>query len=124
MFECKAEVLAPANDSELRPGFTARIRIPLRTNADACIVPEESIRATERGFIAFVPVVGPGRDGKTEWLARAVPLELGFRSPGWVEVRAGLAPGQLLVRRGAEALEDGTPIRFSESDLQETTPNR
>jgi multidrug efflux system membrane fusion protein len=114
MFECKAEVIAPGNDLELRPGFSARIRFPLESNPNACVVPEEAIRATERGFIAFEPVQSIGRDGQLEWIARARPLELGFRSPGWVEVRKGLVPGQWIVQRGAEALENGTPIRFGE----------
>jgi hypothetical protein len=94
------------------PGFTAKIRYPLRSNPEACIVPEEAVRASERGFIAFVPVQQTREDGKAEWIARARTLELGFRAAGWVEVRQGLTPGEWLVRRGAEALEDGTPIRF------------
>lgn len=115
MFECKAEVDLRnlPKDVELRPGYTARIRVPLKSNSRACVVPEEAVRANERGFIAFVPVERVGRDGK-EWIAEARELELGYRSPGWVEVRKGIEPGQWLVRRGSEALENGTPIRFNE----------
>src|SRR5262249_55105996 len=43
MFECKAEVTSAASDIELRPGFTARIRVPLQSNPNACVVPEESV---------------------------------------------------------------------------------
>lgn len=114
MFECKAEVETTNLDVELRPGYTARIRAPIRSNPRACVIPEEAVRASERGFIAFVPVLNTGRDGMPEWIARAVTLDPGFRSPGWVEVRNGIDPGQWIVRRGAEALEDGTPIRFVE----------
>lgn len=116
MFECKAEIDLTGVDLELRPGFTARIRVPLKSNANACVVPEESVRASERGFIAFVPVEQKGRDGQTEWVARTRTLELGYRSPGWVEVRQGIIPGEWIVRRGAEALEDKTPIRFKMAD--------
>src|SRR5262249_12062755 len=122
MFEVKAEILIngklfglhpdKALRDELRPGYTAKIRFPLRSNPDAVIVPEEAVRASERGFLAFVPVKQVRKDGKEEWLVQARPLNLGYRADGWVEVRQGLAPGELLVRRGAEALEDGTPIRF------------
>lgn len=114
MFECKAEIDTRGLDVELRPGYTARIRLPFHGNSHACVVPEEAVRASERGFIAFTPVQQTGRDGKPEWIARQCTLELGFRSPGWVEVRQGLQPGQWIIRRGAEALEDGTPIRFTE----------
>ncbi len=103
-----------AFDPKLWPGFTAKIRFPLRSNPNACVVPEEAVRASERGFIAFVPMQQSREDGQQEWVARARTLELGFRAEGWVEVRQGLNPGAWLVRRGAEALEDGTPIRFAE----------
>src|SRR5262245_29071643 len=124
MFECKAEVNIAGCEAELRPGFTARIRLPLQSKADACVIHEESVRATERGFIAFEPVERQGRDGHPEWIARARPVELGFRAPGWVEVRHGILPGYWIVQRGAESLEDGTPIKFSESDLQRLLSNR
>src|SRR5262249_43075069 len=99
-------------DPELRPGNTARIRFPMQSHPRACVVPEEPIRASERGFIAFVPVQQQREDGKVEWVVRARTVELGLRTPGWIEVREGLNPGELIVRRGAEALEDGTPVRF------------
>src|SRR5205085_1272942 len=75
MFEAKAEVLGwvppavpppgqqpagkveledPALDQDLRPGLTAKIRFPMRSNPNAVVVPEEAVRASERGWIAFV----------------------------------------------------------------------
>ncbi len=119
MFECKAEVDARQQDVELKPGFSARIRVPLHGNPSACVVPEESVRASERGFIAFVPEQRAGRDGKEEWVARAREVKLGFRAPGSVEVLQGVAPGEWLVRRGAESLEDGTPISIPDAQLQQ-----
>lgn len=100
------------SDTKLWPGFTAKIRFPLRSNPNASVIPEEAVRASERGFIAFVPKKQIREDGQTEWIAKARTLELGFRAEGWVEVRNGLDFGESVVRRGAEALEDGTPIRF------------
>ena len=119
MFECKAEVDLRQLDVELSPGDMARIRFPIRTNPNATIIPEESVRATERGFVVFEPVQRLGRNGETEWIAKARTVERGASSEGWVEVRHGVAPGQWIVRRGAEALEDGTPIRIPESQLLE-----
>jgi multidrug efflux system membrane fusion protein len=115
MFEFKADLDVRALGVELKPGFTARIRIPLSSSPDACVIPEEAVRASERGFIAFVPTERRSRDGMTEWVAKARTLDLGYRSPGWVEVRHGISPGELIVRRGAEALEDGTPIKFPDA---------
>lgn len=112
MFECKAEVNARLLDVDIKPGLTAQIRVPLRSNPRAIVVPEESVRASERGFIAFVPQKRIGKDGQEEWFAKERPVDLGYRSPGWVEVLKGVAPGESVVRKGAEALEEGTPIQF------------
>jgi multidrug efflux system membrane fusion protein len=112
MFECKAEVNARELDAHLEPGMTAQIRVPLRGNPNACVVPEESVRVSEKGWIAFVPEARPGKDGQTEWFARAREVKPGFRSPGWVEILQGIKPGESLVRKGADALEDNTPIQF------------
>lgn len=98
---------------KLWPGFTAKIRFPLRSSPNAAVIPEEAIRHTEKGYVVFVPEERRREDGKSDWIARARLLDLGFRGDGWVEVRRGLAVGERLVVRGAEALEDGTPIRFS-----------
>ncbi len=95
------------------PGLTAKIFFNLKSNPKALVVPEEAVRASERGFIAFVPEKKIKDDGTSEWIARARTLELGFRTEGWVEVRQGLGVQDWIVRRGAEALEDGTPIRFN-----------
>src|SRR5262249_16775628 len=124
MFEFKAEVQTQGLDVELRPGYTAKIRVPLRSTADACVVPEESVRASERGFIAFVPFARPGGHGQTDWVAKARTLELGYRAPGWVEVRQGINPGDWIVRKGAEALEDGTPIYIPDAQLRAMNSTR
>lgn len=114
MFEIKAEIDPRSiGIRDLYPGYSAKIRIPVQTTDDAMIVPEEAVRATERGFIVFEPTLRTNRDGQSEWVARPRRVEVGVRSPGWVEVRSGLSPKQWIVRRGAEALEDGTPLRFS-----------
>ena len=118
MFECKAEIDRRGLNAELSPGDMARIRLPIKTNPSATIIPEESVRATERGFVVFEPVQRVGRNGETEWIARARTVDRGASSEGWVEVREGVGVGQWIVRRGAEALEDGTPIRIPESQLE------
>jgi multidrug efflux system membrane fusion protein len=113
MFEFKAEVDTRHAPVELRPGYTAQIRIPVRSNPDAVVIPEEAVRASEQGFIAFVPDQREGKDGKSEQIARRRALEVGFRAPGWVEVRRGIAAGEMIIRRGAESLEEGTPIQVA-----------
>lgn len=112
MFESKSEIFSSSLET-MQPGYTARIRFPLRTSEEACVIPEEAVRPNERGFVAFVPEQRTSKSGQPEWFARARILELGYREPGWVEVKNGLRPGEMVVRRGSEALEDGTPIQFA-----------
>jgi RND family efflux transporter MFP subunit len=119
MFECKAEVNFKAGDVELKPGFTARVRLPILSDLTACVVPEEAVRWGERGEVAFEPEMQRTPEGEYEWVARVRPLRLGYRAPGFVEVRHGVAPGHWVVRRGAEALDDGTPIKFPDEQLRE-----
>jgi multidrug efflux system membrane fusion protein len=118
MFECKAEVPPHAGGGDLRPGYTAKIRCPLPGNPSSLVIPEEAVRASERGFIAFRPKPVKGRDGTVEYVAQAVTLELGSRRPGYVEVLHGLRAGEWIVRKGAESLEENTPLAISEGDLR------
>jgi multidrug efflux system membrane fusion protein len=110
MFECKAEVMNP--DAEMKPGLFARVQITTDQHKSASVIPEVCVRASERGFVAFVPELKMNSDGKSMWIASSRQLELGLRRPGFVEVLAGVRPGEQVVTRGAEALEDGTPIEF------------
>lgn len=88
--------------AELRPGAFAEIDIPVGSAAEAPVIPQTAIRPTDRGFLAFVVEEG---------VARERLLELGLRTAdGRVEVRRGLAPGERLVVRGAEALREGAAV--------------
>jgi multidrug efflux system membrane fusion protein len=86
----------------LRPGQFAEVVVPV-DRAERPVVPETAIRPSERGFLAYVVEADT---------ARVRILKLGMRTAdGRVEVREGLAPGETLVVRGAEALRDGAAVR-------------
>jgi RND family efflux transporter MFP subunit len=148
MFECKAEVPLSGLSAELRPGYSAKIRCPLPGNEKSLVVPEECMRSSERGWIVFRPRPETDDHGKRQvddqgrllWVAEAVTVEPGIRQPGTVEVTQAsaarsegsdkLRPGKVevlknlnladwIVRRGAEALEDGTPIVFDNKTAEE-----
>jgi RND family efflux transporter MFP subunit len=118
MFEIKGQIDTRFLPVQLLPNYSATIDLPLASSPDACVVPEEAVRSTERGYVAYEPVERPGPDGKPEYVARLVPVEIGYRAPGWVEVRTGLRGGQWIVRRGADALEDGSPLRIPEDQVR------
>jgi membrane fusion protein (multidrug efflux system) len=110
MFECKAEI--PEPDPDMKPGLFARVQIATEQHTGAVVVPEESVRAGEQGFVVYVAESSDARDGKASGVARVRPVQLGFRRPGFVEVLAGITAEDRVVTRGSESLEDGTPIEY------------
>jgi len=105
---------------ELRPGAFAEVEVPVGGTMPRPVIPQTAIRPSDRGFLAFVV---------EEETARERVLELGLRTAdGRVEVRSGLAAGERLVVRGAEALRDGAkvvlerPAGGAPSPAREATP--
>jgi multidrug efflux system membrane fusion protein len=104
MVDVTAHVINP-NRPELRPGAFARVTVPIGAMREAPVIPQTAIRPTERGFLAYTVENGT---------ARARLLTLGMRTAdGQVEVKNGLAPGETLVIRGAEALRDGAKVKVT-----------
>jgi multidrug efflux system membrane fusion protein len=104
MVAVTAEVDDPRKDV-LRPGGFAEVVVPVGAQVDAPVIPQAAVRPSERGFLAYVV-----EEGK----ASERVLALGLRTAdGRVEVRSGLAPGESLVVRGAEALRDGAAVRIA-----------
>ena len=90
--------------TNLRPGTFAQVTIPVEEITGAPVIPQISVRASERGFLAFVIV---------DSLAQERVVDLGMRTDdGLVEVRKGLVPGEMLVVRGGEALRNGSQVRI------------
>ncbi len=88
--------------AELRPGAFAEVEVPVGSAKEAPVIPQTAIRPSDRGFLAFVVEEG---------VARERVLQLGLRTAdGRVEVRSGLAAGESLVVRGAEALREGAQV--------------
>ncbi len=104
MVPVTAEVTGEAAE-KLRPGAFATVSVPVETRGGSPVIPQTAVRASERGFLAYV-VEGDK--------ARERVLELGLRTAdGRVEVREGVKPGETLVVRGGEALRDGSSVRVA-----------
>jgi multidrug efflux system membrane fusion protein len=87
----------------LRPGAFAQVTIPVGEAGAAPVIPQTAVRPSEKGFLAYV-VEGD--------VAHERVLTLGLRTPqGDVEVKSGLAVGESVVVRGAEALRDGVKVK-------------
>lgn len=98
-----SSVAAEGDQDGPRPGAFAQVRVPLSGSGQrAPAVPETAVRPSEKGFVAFVVVDGRAVERR---------LQLGLRTAdGRIEVRDGLAPGEILVVRGAEALRQGAQV--------------
>jgi multidrug efflux system membrane fusion protein len=91
----------------LRAGGFAQVTVPFG-GAPAPVIVEAAVRPSERGFLAYV-VEGDG----DKMVARERVVELGLRTgDGRVEIKKGIAGGDRIVVRGAEALRDGAPVKI------------
>jgi membrane fusion protein (multidrug efflux system) len=98
----EAEIANPK--SELRPGMYARARIAIEHRADTLLVPAAAV------------VGGKGQDfvfTVSEGKARRVPVKVGFRDAGDVEILDGLAPDEAVVLSGANPPADGQPLNVA-----------
>jgi len=99
-------VVAEINDplkEQLRPGAFAEVTVLLGDSQSLPVIPQISIRPSEKGFLAYVV---------QDSVAKERVLSLGLQSPdGFVEVKNGIKNGEKIVIRGAEALTDGAAVR-------------
>ncbi len=95
----KAQVANP--DRVLLPGMFVEARLVVEVRPEAIVVPEDAILPLEGRN--FVWVVEEGRADRRE-------VELGVRTPGFVEIRQGMSPGEQVVVGGLQQLREGAPV--------------
>jgi len=98
-------------DLKLKPGMLMTVGI-IREQRDALAVPELAV--VGEGREKYVYTVN--EDGRTVSRTRVLT---GERQPGYVEVTAGLQPGDLVVSEGVVKLRDGSPIKLLKSASNE-----
>ncbi len=86
----------------IRPGLFVKAEIITRRSVGVLAVPEEAVFTGSEGPTVFTV---------QEAAARLTPVVLGDRANGSVEIRSGLAPGDLVVISGREMLTDGAKVR-------------
>jgi membrane fusion protein, multidrug efflux system len=86
----------------LQPGMFGRIKIDYDQRADALVIPRNALLDDENGSAVYIV-----RGGK----AARVAVKLGYYDGEWVEVRAGLKPGDRVVTAGKVALREGTDVQ-------------
>ena len=96
----KARVPNPRRD--LQAGMFIEARLATATRPDAVVIPEDAVLSLQGARAVWVV-----RDGK----ATRRTVELGVRTPGFVEVTTGVEAGEDVVVGGAERLAEGAPVR-------------
>jgi len=86
---------------KLHSGMFARVSLVMSKKKNALSVPERALwpQGTENFVYKVV-------DGKVS----LVKVELGQRSPGFVEIIDGLSPGDVVVSEGQMKIRDGAPV--------------
>lgn len=88
-------------DTTLRPGMFARVRLITRDTGDAMLLPEQALVPQGNEQYVFKVV-----DGKVQ----RVKVETGQRRDGKVQVVTGLAPGDTVVTAGQLKIRDGSAV--------------
>ena len=89
------------SDLKLRPGMFGRVLLQLAVRDKAIWVPEQAI--VPRGQDAFVFRVANGK-------ADLVKVQTGTRRVGEVEIRSGIAAGELVVTEGTQRIGPGSAV--------------
>jgi len=96
-------------DHTLLPGLFARFELVQAQRANALLVPERALWPVGDKVFVFRVV-----DGK----AQQVEVRVGERLPGQVEIRSGLAAGDVIVTAGQPKLHDGAAVSVAPAGAQ------
>jgi membrane fusion protein (multidrug efflux system) len=107
----RAEI--PNEDGKLRPGMLLRVRVQLPPR-QALLLPELAVQQEAEQSSVFR--VGAG--AKVE----QVPVKLGTRTGGQVEIASGLKPGDRIVVEGTVKLHAGARVVEADAKPAATTP--
>jgi len=93
---------------KLRPGMFARVNAVFGQRDNATVIPEEAL--LPEGDSQFVIKLIPGADAQT-WISQRVPVQVGIRRPGKVEITGGLQAGDTVVSAGHQRVQrDGMKV--------------
>ena len=95
------KAVVPNATRELQSGMFIEARLATEIRPDAVIIPEDAILPLQGANYVWAVV-----DGK----ATRRQVDLGVRTPGFVEARTGVAVGEQVVVGGLERLQEGAPV--------------
>ena len=95
------KALVPNGRRQLQAGMFVEVRLATEVRPKAVVVPEDAIVPLQRAY--YVWVVTDGKASRRQ-------VEIGVRSPGFVEVKSGVQAGEQVVVGGQERLAEGAPV--------------
>ena len=95
----------PNTDHRLRPGLFANVDLEIAQRENALLVPESAVVFDREGTYVW---------RLRDEVAERVPIEIGLRKSGRVEVTLGLAPGDTIVTAGTHKVVEGRKLRAAE----------
>jgi membrane fusion protein, multidrug efflux system len=107
------KALVPNPRRELQAGMFIEARLATAVRPNAVIVPEDAVLPIQGNTFAWV--VSGGKATRRQ-------VELGVRTPGFVEVKSGIESGEQVVVGGQERLSEGAPAAVKLVDR--TPPTR
>ncbi|MCZ6463494.1 MAG: efflux RND transporter periplasmic adaptor subunit, partial [Proteobacteria bacterium] len=104
-----------ANEAHrLKPGMFANVDVEIGRKEEALLVPEAAVVYDRNGVYLW-------RRGE-ENRAEKIPVEIGIRSEGKVEILSGIAPGDSVVSAGIHKVKAGTVLQIQEPEPATATP--
>lgn len=92
----------PNTNNRLRPGLFAKINLLIYTDENSLLIPEQAIIPKDGAF--FVMRVAKGNT------IEMVPVQMGLRRPGQIQITNGLDAGDVIVTAGQLKLYPGMPV--------------
>jgi membrane fusion protein (multidrug efflux system) len=96
------KAVVPNPIRQLQAGMFIEARLATEVRPAAVIIPEDAVVLVQAG--AYLWVVSDNTVSRRQ-------VDLGVRTPGFVEIRSGVAPGDLVVVGGLERLTDGAKVQ-------------
>ena len=97
----RIDILFPNPGNILRPGFFSKVRVPIRVDKGALLVPQRAVMETQGSYQVALVV-----DGKAEIRPVKVGETIG---PMWL-ITAGLKPGETVIVEGTQKVRSGAPV--------------
>jgi membrane fusion protein (multidrug efflux system) len=95
------KAVVPNTKRELQPGMFIEVRLATAVRPEAVVVPEDALIPLQGSN--YVWVVTNGKATRRQ-------VDIGVRTPGFVEARSGVEAGERVVVGGQERLAEGAPV--------------